>query len=131
MSITLSDKQVLTSLRSLVEENREKVYKSPGDSALGICYYVHQDVEGKKSAGCIVGHLLNRLGIPLEDLEEAETNGAQAAMSIVGVTGVSYPVQTLLRNIQRHQDTGKPWGEAFDLARKENPYGDPYAESKA
>lgn len=131
MSIALTDKQVLTSLRSLVEENRDKVYQSPDVSGLGLCYYVHQDDAGTKSAGCIVGNLLNRLGVPLEALEGAETQGAHAAMAVVGVTGVSYPIRMFLRTLQSYQDRGMSWGEAFDQARKTTLHGDPYAETKA
>ncbi|MDQ1016674.1 hypothetical protein [Streptomyces afghaniensis] len=114
MSIALTDEQVLSTLRDVAEESPEKVYEAPEHlrDEWGSCYYVHRDEDGNESAGCIVGTVLHRLGVPLAELRKAETYGADAAIPLIGVTGISASVSSFLRHVQRKQDRGQTWSNA-------------------
>ncbi|WP_338781766.1 hypothetical protein [Streptomyces sp. DG1A-41] len=113
MSIVLTDEQVLSTLRDVAEESPEKVYVAPAHlrDEWGSCYYVHRDEEGNESAGCIVGQVLHRLGVPLAELKKAETLGATAAVRLT-TEGVSDTVATFLRYVQCKQDRGQTWSRS-------------------
>ncbi|MGW0087827.1 hypothetical protein ACWDWS_02230 [Streptomyces sp. NPDC003328] len=117
MSFTLTDEQVSSTLRQVVSENPEKVYAAPenmqsfpGDSS---CFYVHVSEDGPDEAGCIVGQVLNRLGVPLEVLQKGEGWSAADILTRLEISGVSSDMGTTLRRIQRRQDDGEAWGDAY------------------
>ncbi|MFF5371361.1 hypothetical protein [Streptomyces sp. NPDC013187] len=114
MSIALTDEQVLSTLRDVSDESPEKVYEAPAhlQDEWGSCYYVHTDEDGNQSAGCIVGAVLHRLGVPLLDLRKVETYGADAAFPLLEIKGVSSQVKSFLRHVQGKQDRGQTWGKA-------------------
>ncbi|WP_416972562.1 hypothetical protein [Streptomyces sp. 4F14] len=120
MSYILTDEQVVSALRSVVEENPEKVYEAPinmrSSTDKNQCYYVHRAEDGTEECGCLVGTVLHRLGVSLADLAKAETLGATVALSRAGVVGVSYRVASLLAHAQRDQDQGRTWSEALKKA---------------
>jgi len=119
VTYTLTDTQVFEALTKLVEEDPGKVYKSPDE--FGQCLYVHSDEEGKRVPGCIVGTVLNRLGVPLEELEKHEGNAAAAVIENAEIQGLSYDMVSLLRNVQRYQDSGCDWNLALDAAKRQSP----------
>lgn len=119
MTYTLTDTQVYEALTKLAEENPSKVYKSPDE--LGQCLYVHRDDQGERIPGCIVGTVLNRLGVPLEELEKHEGNGATAVIANAGIEGLSYDMVSFLRAVQRHQDSGYDWELAVAAAKRQSP----------
>jgi hypothetical protein len=118
--ITLTDDQVLSTLRDVVAENPEKVYKAPdnmlvfGDDTS--CFYVHKNEDGTEEAGCIVGTVLHRLGVSLADLKRVEGLSAVSALRAAEVKGLSYPTKSLLRYVQHNQDGGSSWGQALTNA---------------
>ncbi|MFI2909437.1 hypothetical protein ACG2OD_14425 [Streptomyces sp. PDY-4] len=120
MSYALTDAQVMSTLREIVSESPDKVYEAPESMAdeYGGCFYVHNNDDGTKSAGCIVGQVLHRLGVSLEDLSKGETYSANAAVALAGVQGVSEDVVYFLRMVQSRQDRGTPWGEALQFAEE-------------
>lgn len=123
MSITLTDTQVLATLIEVAGENPEKVYEVPAIMAdeWGSCFYVHHNEDGTQSAGCIVGQVLHRLGVSLENLKKAETYGASAAVGLAGVDGLSERMKDFLRSVQRKQDDGHTWGDSLTLAQAAYP----------
>jgi hypothetical protein len=114
--ITTTDAQVMAMLKTVVSERPDYVYSAPEymiTEESASCFYVHADEDGSPvSAGCIVGAVLNRLGVPLEDLQKYE--GATALQMVRKVAdGVSKETGHVLRNAQFLQDGGSTWGEAY------------------
>jgi hypothetical protein len=78
-----------------------------------MCFYVHKDEDGSMvSAGCAVGVVLNRLGLPLEELAKHE---GKTAYQLVNTAPVEVTAKTrdLLNRMQMHQDNGDPWGLSY------------------
>ncbi|MFI5877556.1 hypothetical protein ACIBAH_35055 [Streptomyces sp. NPDC051445] len=122
MSYNLTDEQVMTALGNVVAENPDKVYKLPkrmeifdGDTS---CYYVHTKEDGSQEAGCIVGQVLHRLGVPLEDLKASEGWRSNHVIERLEIQGLSERVTELLRRIQIEQDKGWSWGRAYAAETK-------------
>lgn len=73
------------------------------------CQYVHGD-----QPGCIVGNVLHRAGVPLDELGQYETHSVDDLGQRLFTAEAR--VKLLLNHIQGHQDVGVPWGEAVRLA---------------
>lgn len=88
-----------------------------GKFADRMCYYV--EIDG--TAGCIVGRVLHRLGIPITELRLWE--GAAAFMMRDPVHGkralLTGAAAQCLSAAQRRQDRNLPWGEALRAAERE------------
>ncbi|MFE9442514.1 hypothetical protein ACFYO2_26765 [Streptomyces sp. NPDC006602] len=120
--INVTDAQVRETLHAVVSERPEFVYSSPeymeNDEGLS-CFYVHDDEDGNPvSAGCVVGVVLNRLGVPLEELKKHEGKTAAQMVKHV-VTGATRSIGIVLSNVQFDQDEGASWGEAYAKATGE------------
>lgn len=110
----ISQKNFLRIVRKLIKEKgADFIYKPPTDRYnRNKCVY--QDPKGTPS--CIVGHLIRELD-PTFDFSRVNT---------MPVTSLSYSnfidahPNTLqaLNTLQRHQDRGRPWGEAFSIAKQ-------------
>jgi hypothetical protein len=79
------------------------------DSGDVTCYYAHGD-----QPGCIVGNVLHRAGVLLDDLAAFEAQNVDDLASRLFTAEAG--VKPLLIHIQAHQDVGVPWGEAVRLA---------------
>ncbi|MDH6123845.1 MULTISPECIES: hypothetical protein [unclassified Kitasatospora] len=117
MAYKFSDDQVLETLREVVAERPELVYEAPthqrDDADPGMCFYVHYDADGENpTAGCLIGTVYNRLGVPLEELARYEGRPANALGS-GGLVQVSRAMTTLLVWVQEDQDQGRTWAEAL------------------
>jgi hypothetical protein len=117
MAIKVTADQVMQTLREVVAERPDYVYEVPEGYAAETnvsCYYVHGDVPG-----CVVGHVLNRLGVPLSDLALVEGRGAYKVvdwfLNITDPDGV-VDVEHVLSVAQSRQDRGDSWGEALEVA---------------
>jgi len=80
-----------------------------GQSYDGICRYV--DPEGKPS--CIVGSVLAKLGVSIDELKKHEGTSAgmlTRALTGEGIIGIDADAAYLLDDLQTVQDAGKPWG---------------------
>lgn len=104
---------------AVAEKGTDYVYADPwGNSPTGDggmpCYYVHDD-----QPGCIVGHVLYKAGVPLDALFEVEHSPADQAVAGLDGLDVETWVYSLLRNVQRQQDMGVPWGEALRIGLTE------------
>lgn len=113
--IEVTAEQVVSTLREVVAERPDFVYSPP--EAGSICKYVHDGPEGEKP-GCVVGHVMNRLGVPLSELRKHEGTAAHALIE----TLLSFPTDDttaqartkyLVNSCQRSQDSMLPWGEAL------------------
>lgn len=72
------------------------------------CVYVH---EGKPS--CIVGHILHRHGVEIEAMKNHEFDSACPVSG--ATTNAEGTARFFLREMQEHQDKGKPWGESLEF----------------
>jgi hypothetical protein len=122
-----TDEQIISTLREVVEENPDYTYRAPADlkdewenkpavlagkAVAPDCFYVHGD-----EPGCIVGHVMNRLGIPLDELREWEGKGIGSTVPNVGDL-VSPNAEWALTEAQQVQDAGDPWREALAAAEE-------------
>lgn len=87
---------------------KEHKVKFP-DSSEPTCVYVH---EGKPS--CMVGQILHRHGVSLEELASYENRGAYSVAWLTTTCGEYAP--SFLSAIQRRQDRGQSWGVALEQA---------------
>ncbi|MFB7027159.1 MULTISPECIES: hypothetical protein [unclassified Streptomyces] len=119
----VTDEIALAALRDVVAERPEFVYSAPDHMKReedGVtCFYVHSDEDGSPvAAGCAIGVVLHRLGVPLEVLAKEEGGGAY------GVTWrflphLSRETRTKFSDMQNYQDDGAPWGLAYARAMGE------------
>lgn len=117
---TITDDMVISTLKAVVAEQPDYVYAAPShmtDDAE--CYYVHTDDDGaNQRPGCVVGHVLHRLGISLDEIGEHEDEDAHAAVPAL-VGGLNQGTMTLLCDVQQSQDRGTPWNVALASALRE------------
>lgn len=76
------------------------------------CVYVH---EGKPS--CLVGQILHKHGVPVEELAKHEFQGAWTISE--KLAGASFEASYFLDVAQYKQDTGASWGLAVNSAVEE------------
>jgi hypothetical protein len=120
MAVKVTAEQVLATLREVVAERPTYVYEAPEGYASETnetsvaCFYVHGN-----TPGCIVGHVLARLGVPLSDLALVEGRGAYKVadwfLDITDPDGAT-DVEHVLSVVQMHQDRGDSWGSALEAA---------------
>lgn len=118
----LTADKVTETLKAVVAESPDKVYAAPahmvtvdydGKPVGMTCFYVHKDESGEQTCGCLVGVVLNRLGVPLETLATYEGTGADGVGSALGL---DEDTRTLLTIAQSAQDNGATWGDALARA---------------
>lgn len=113
--------QVFDTLREVVAEQPENVYEKPEeyvDAPNHIdCFYVHPG----DTCGCLIGHVYNRLGVPLSVLKRHEGRTA----SQVGRNVLQFPQDSDIKSAeflyaldaaQSEQDDGKTWDRALQRA---------------
>jgi hypothetical protein len=115
--INVTAEKVLETLREVVAERPDYVYEAPEGytAATWVAgFYVHGDVPG-----CVVGHVLNRLGVPLEHLALVEGRDAYKVadwfLNITDPDG-AMDVEHVLSVAQSRQDRGDSWGTALEAA---------------
>jgi hypothetical protein len=71
---------IIRTAKDVVAESPDYTYEYPAHlpraesiNSMSYCMYVHGD-----KPGCIVGHIMNRLGVSLDTLDVEEHNGARA-----------------------------------------------------
>ncbi|MFC8099414.1 hypothetical protein [Streptomyces sp. NPDC057363] len=123
--ISVTDEQVKETLRQVVSERPEYIYSSPdhmqGHTGDPSCFYVHRDNDEDRtpvSGGCVVGVVLQRLGVSLEELAKEEGNAALNSVPRL-LSGLSSETVRMLDSIQSYQDQKTPWGMAYAQATGE------------
>jgi hypothetical protein len=119
--IKVTGDAVISTLREVAAERPDYVYEAPEAQREGLlyCFYVHNDGEaGVEVPGCIVGHVLHRLGVPLDSLAQHEGKGAHVvAEEFLEIQGdLTRDAEFALCEAQGNQDTGRPWGESVAIA---------------
>jgi hypothetical protein len=111
----VTDAEVLAAAEAAVaEKGADYVYAKPKD-AVGMsaseCLYVHGE-----EAGCLVGNVLHRLGVPLSTLRDCEGVHAIVALGRVEERDrIILPAwsKSMLIRAQAQQDNGETWGDAL------------------
>jgi hypothetical protein len=121
--IRVTDEQVLSTLRDVVRERPDNVYKVPEHMTKGRghhpCYYVHIQEDGDNpEPGCVVGAVLARLGVPLERMADLEGGTARHVVPRV-ISGISDTTTELLHAVQQKQDQDFAWGMAYSMVTGE------------
>lgn len=107
----ITDETLIKAIREVASANAERVYTKPDDSVY--CLYVHTDA-GDLTPGCLIGHALHRLGVPLERMHGV-TGNASDLMSALGID-VSNAVRHYAVDAQGCQDTRMTWSAAVRVA---------------
>lgn len=122
-TIKVAAADVLGTLRAVVAERPEYVYEAPEDARVDdslSCYYVHRSEDGTQVPGCLIGHVLNRLGVPLHVLRGYEGSDARRVVdrtvSFTGDPDEGLDVRMALQIAQSAQDGGDSWGESLAQA---------------
>lgn len=117
---TITVKQLVDKTIEIAGRDPSKTY---GDGE-GTCYYVDGkfdpdgdvDEQDELRPGCIYGHALHELGIPLHELAQPRLNGSEisnvAAAYVDGWADASRTVRTAITDVQNSQDNGNTWGSA-------------------
>lgn len=118
--IKVGASDVASMLRAVVAERPDYIYEPPTvrPDPMTACYYVHGE-----APGCLIGHVLNRLGVPLPELARWEGQSADdVANETLNITGHPDAVAKVLTELswaQNFQDGGRSWGDALaDATRK-------------
>lgn len=115
----ITDEDVVRTLREVVAERPGHVYARPeylpaGDNGL-TCRYVHPSEDGSTSEpGCLVGHVLHRLGVPLWALANHEGSDADNVVSALHLP-LTGRTKMILCVAQSYQDEGRTWGESLRM----------------
>ncbi|WJV49933.1 hypothetical protein [Streptomyces flavofungini] len=114
--MSATDELLLETLRSVVKESPDRQYAKPDhmpEAETYSCFYVHTDEAGERvSPGCLVGSVLHRIGIGLDDLAYYE--GESAGRALKGLFDEVSPITLdTFCEVQSLQDGGMPWGEAY------------------
>ncbi|MEW2302590.1 hypothetical protein AB0958_21900 [Streptomyces sp. NPDC006655] len=130
--ISVPASKVKETLRAVVAERPDYVYELPahmvGTTLDGVpvtegsCLYVHTAEDGTRSPGCLVGHVLARLGAPLEKFEPLEGTGACNVVPVfLDITGEPDDVREAeleLVYAQCEQDGEATWADALEVATR-------------
>lgn len=116
----INDASVVATLKAVVAERPDYIYKRPAYiTSNEACLYVHPSEDGSSAQpGCIVGHVLNRLGIGLPAMAQHEGADAGTLVGALGLTNLSPDTLGLLDDVQGFQDSGETWAEALSSAEE-------------
>lgn len=120
----ITDDQIMTTLAEVVGEAPETTYRAPVHQRVVLisCYYVHTpapDSGNEPTPGCLIGHVLNRLGVPLDELRKLERRSAGAVMDELGIG--SQAVRDAMDAAQFRQDSRQTWAVALEHAERAMP----------
>jgi hypothetical protein len=124
-SVEITEERFFHTLKEVVSASPDRVYKAPEHQRdleiLGSCFYVHTDAESGDpiSAGCLIGLVLHRLGLPLEDMQQFEGVRAKSLLKEMFPGTFSRRALEQITQAQSNQDDGDTWGEAYVRATGE------------
>lgn len=122
----MNEFDAIKALQRVVDEfGRDTIYTNPmGQRASEMtfidCFYVHTDDNGDKTAGCLVGKVLENQGVTLEwlrDNEGARPDILANHLRDEGLYDITDAAAKTLRRAQLAQDEGATWGEALYAAK--------------
>lgn len=103
--------ELMDKVREVAAERPAYIYPMPSGGE--VCKYLHDD-----APGCIFGHALNQLGVPVEvlhkmDVNETSIEGALVEWGLVPDRGTDE--SRWCAAVQAAQDGGIPWSEAVAI----------------
>ncbi|MGK5530882.1 hypothetical protein [Streptomyces sp. URMC 129] len=101
-----TDEEFLRVLQGVVAEQPDRVYERPG--LMESCLYLHGD-----EPGCLIGHVLLRLGVHADKVRAREGDAAGDVMRDL-LPLVSPDLRSDMDCVQQWQDGGTPWGQALE-----------------
>lgn len=117
--MTITSDDIMKALREVVAEQPDHVYCRPEHmSTRHACLYVHTSENGDRVPGCVVGHALERVGIPLVWMAQYEGSSAVGITAGLGIQ-VDAATGVFLNDVQMGQDAGQSWGEALTQAEED------------
>lgn len=119
MNITVED--VEREVRNLAMREPDFIYTAQ-DVSSSACGYVGKVIGSAEGRGCIIGQALQNLGVSKETLLDFEKktsdlrvdSGVYTLLPYLKIGG--YGDHSWLVKVQSHQDFGRPWGLAVELA---------------
>lgn len=120
---------ISNALEEIVNEyGADYVYERPEKdeygTTTGSCLYVHHLKDGRYVPGCIIGHLLVRLGeISMESFPGTRANGLTVTAFLNGYSRenlreeFTVKARTLMTRVQEQQDAGDTWGKSLEYGR--------------
>ena len=121
--ITLNLEQTIALAEEIVGENPDYIYERPNVKASPACLYVHGDTESGMRPGCVVGHILAKAGLPLEEIAKFDAGGDTAIHALAdngllkNVIDIDERSIAFLRELQSGQDFGETWATALSGAK--------------
>jgi len=110
----------------VIDRGFEYVYEQPENESQ--CMYVHHDENGTCGAGCLIGTILAKMGVPLEWFANVRAEG-KGANEVMGSLLFSDRICWAARQGQRTQDEHMTWGVALrTLLQNYQDYRDPSTE---
>lgn len=107
-------------VEAIKEKGVDYVYVNPNgekiaDGTFVNCFNWHHTPDGGRVPGCIVGNILHRAGISLDDMpHDLNVQGSLEALKDLAM--VSREGVIALKYMQWEQDNGATWGAAFEKA---------------
>lgn len=112
---------------AIVEKGSDFVYVKEvevqdDEDGYKVCTYVHPDAEGNLTVpGCLVGNVMARLGVPIEQMAAINNDGFSARvlfsyLSSRSLISITEKAASLLVNAQGQQDHEVSWGESVYTA---------------
>lgn len=133
MTITLD--RVIATVRDIAEERPDFVYENffkqlyPSADSVSCQYVLGEESNNDQQAGCIIGHVMHKLGVSYNSMSAYE--GESASTLIAGLLNIDtyYRFQSdeqrakfnWLDNVQSWQDCGLSWSSSVEQADKRNP----------
>lgn len=114
MTQTITAEQVWEEMKRIADERPGFVYEPRGGNN---CRYVEEpEIEGAEpTEGCLVGHSLVRLGVPVEELLRWEReSGPDTADVLLRDLDIPGDTERIIR-AQTAQDQKTPWGKAVEV----------------
>ena len=141
MTITITGESAMKALEDCVDEmGREYVYEAEGADTEDSCAYIHNvknegfgsefdtySVTPDSVPGCLIGHALVKLGVPMKTFLDLGLNtghdASEALLKLKQERIVDFPnevqfqaVVSAYNRAQYRQDSGHGWGVALDVA---------------
>lgn len=110
MTLELTYDEVVADLRALAAERPDYTYNAYEDGDDGSCIYFHHD----GTPSCIVGHVLAKHGVTLEDVGSANDDVVEKLVTGGIISGDSAAMGVLDR-AQGAQDSGRRWADAVEF----------------
>lgn len=111
------EKAIELAENAVADRGADYVYTNP-EGNRDTCHYIHSKPGEPLVVGCIVGHMLNQLGIDLHAINNvADILDVKKGLEEREILTMDRWASAFLSRLQRRQDDGANWLSALDIAR--------------